>query len=213
MNVELLTVIEVGCGNQGIKPPDHHGWWNYPNEWDTYQTECLRRAGFEHRLTPYASGSPFYRPPDLGADDLLKIVANHLVGFRKGEWALDEIRPLFGGYVLRVDGHDELFPQCCGDLSDISFWTRVAQGEYAVGWEGHPCIEVRQRGGFIDLICKDNDDPFTPDTKELVTIEAPSLALSVANARRELEQLEGRLATATTSLGLAEMAKRLIWGI
>ena len=48
---------------------------------------------------------------------------------RAGKYEREQASALFGGYVLRIDGHDKYFPQCCGDLSDIHYWEKLTNGK------------------------------------------------------------------------------------
>ncbi len=46
--------------------------------------------------------------------------------------------PYSAGYVLKVNGKDVYFPQCCGDLSDIRYWEQLVTGDSPIQGNGHP---------------------------------------------------------------------------
>jgi len=72
-------------------------------------------------LKPYLPGAPFFEISSITNENLKKVLSDHTEGFRKGEYERSDVTSLFGGYVLKVDGEDKYFPQCCGELSDIAY--------------------------------------------------------------------------------------------
>jgi hypothetical protein len=209
--VELIPVMEIGCGNQGIEPPINHPPWQFPGEWNRFYEENFRKAGFGDPMPPLAGGLPFFRVTDIPAGNLRKLVGDHLQHYLTGEWTWEETCPFFGGYVLRIDGKDKLFPQCCGDLSDIGYWKRIANGT-EVPWEGHPQPTVVFGEGTIRFICKDEWEAFYPDTEEVIEVDAKELRSAVSNAVLELCQFEATLRSINQEMRIVGIEKLLIYG-
>jgi hypothetical protein len=52
MTVELIPVIEIGYMNQDVPKPDKYPYWEYPELWDKYNSDCCKKAGFKGDLRP-----------------------------------------------------------------------------------------------------------------------------------------------------------------
>jgi hypothetical protein len=113
--------------------------------------------------------------------------------------------------VLRIDGKDKLFPQCCGDLSDIGYWQGIADG-METPWGGHPQPTVEFGKDTIRFICKDDWEAFYPDTEEVIEVEAKELAAAVGNATLELYQFETTLRRISREMKIAGIERLLIYG-
>ncbi|WP_433902796.1 hypothetical protein [Sphingobacterium puteale] len=69
---------------------------------------------------------------------------------RAGTYEREQASAFFGGYVLRIDHQDKYFPQCCGDLSDIHYWEKLANGKDGF-YAGHPQPNVKVDTNIITL--------------------------------------------------------------
>lgn len=106
---------------------------------------------------------PFYRLSDIRREEMVEIVKYHLENYIEGGYKSTDICPLFGGFVLNIDGKDMSYPQCCGNLGDIAFWTRISKGEHAV-CQGHPDPWVEFEGSNVILdFTHEEDDSFYPE--------------------------------------------------
>ncbi len=216
MVVELIPVLEIGYNNQGIQAPDKYPYWQNPTLWDAYHAECYAKAGFRDELFPYLSGASFYRLTEISAGNLAKLATDHTAELRAGSWAREATCGLFGGYVLRIDGEDVFFPQCCGDLSDIGYWQRLAVGT-AFSYEGHPApsLSFTRDTVVLDFVGGEFDEPFQPPLPVLrVEINQISLQKAVEQANLALNYFAQRLIELNTAegLGIPAIDKLLIWG-
>lgn len=187
MKVELIPVIEIGYCNQGITFPDKSPYWKYPDEWQCYLDKCYEKAGFTDKFTPYAKGSGFYRASDISDNNLLRIINDHLSFLEEPETSEEQVCALFGGYVLKIDGENKLFPQCCADLSDIAYWKALNNRETPVFDNGHPCPTVFFRDENIIFQCNDEFEPFTPETDEEIVVSSEAFKISYREAITELD--------------------------
>ncbi|WP_438711170.1 hypothetical protein ACSTS3_21740 [Aquimarina muelleri] len=190
MKTELIPVIEIGYHNQGIKSPENYPYWEFPDEWQNYADKSYVKAGFKDKLIPYKKGSGFYRAKDITKNNLAKIVNDHFEGIIKEEWNEDETCALFGGYVLRINGEDKLFPQCCGDLSDIVYWETIAKYKQWKFYNGHPTPEVEFNKNNVIFNCKNDNEDFIPKTDEKIEVPILELEKAYDNARIELKEFE-----------------------
>ena len=140
--MKLIPVIEIGYVNQGVETPDHGPYWEYPNEWDNFNNESYKKAGFKDSLKPFDPGGSLYEIELISDDNLKKIVVDHTEELRKGEYDREQASPLFGGYVLEINGERLFYPQCCGDLGYIQFWRNISNGKESF-YEGHPAPIVK----------------------------------------------------------------------
>ncbi|GAA4380573.1 hypothetical protein [Hymenobacter koreensis] len=141
-------------------------------------------------LVPFAPGLPFYRAATMELNHLKKVVADHLQGYIKGEYGADGIGSLWGGYVLRIDNTNVLFPQCCGELSDIIFWKHVALKNQNAYYNGHPGPVASFSEHEVILHCTDSYESFVPDTAAVTRVPKTALAAAYTQAVQELEVLE-----------------------
>lgn len=194
--VELIPVLEIyGNPSAGAAPT------LYPKE--QYAAHSLALAGFPEPLQPFAPGLPFYRAADLGAGNLQTLLTDHLAGYCSGKWALTETCTLFGGYVLRLEGQNALFPQCCGELSDIIYWKRLAQGQHAPN-QGHPAPAVSFTPDAVILRCdtRDGDETFVPATAPEIRVSRTALAAAYQRVLPELAVFARNLEQTRQALNL-----------
>lgn len=215
MVVELVPVIEIGYNNQGIKEPDKYPYWEYSKIWDKYNENSYVLAGFKNQLITCFPGSSFYKLADITDTNLSKLVIDYTEEMRNGKYGREQACSFFGGYVLRINGKDEYYPQCCGQLSDIIYWERLADGKYSY-YEGHPApkIEFEDNTVILNLSVDEFDEPFQPTpnrTRLKVDISALKSAVEIANT--ELNCFGRRLVkiNQNADLGIIDIDKLLIW--
>lgn len=216
MILELIPVIEVGYNNENVKTPHQYPYWEYPEIWDNYHKECYQYAGFKDMFVPYSKGSSFYKLSDITDSNLAKLTFDHTKPMRDGMYKRPEgTCALPGGFVLRINGYDNFFPQCCGDLSDINFWERIANGKHSY-CEGHPTPQIKfeEDNIIFDFSFRDIDETFQPPPKETILVIHKSLIKeAVAKAKKELLLLEQRLNLINKNEGLniTNIGELLIW--
>lgn len=147
---------------------------------------------------------------------MTKIVIDHTQELRDGKYGREQASALFGGYVLRVDGQDKYFPQCCGDLADIQYWENLASGKEKAFYAGHPEPEVKIQGDKItfDFTVGEFDEHFDPPPSEnIVRFEIPSLKKAIETVKTELITFEQPLEKINQSekLDIDNIGGLLIW--
>lgn len=193
MNIELIPVIEIGYHNQGVESPTNYPYWDYPNEWQAYCDTSYLKAGFKDKFIPYLEGSGLYRPKYLTDNNLIKIVEDHMSLFESGEIGEDRISPLFGGYVLKIEGKDLLFPQCCSDLGDWVYWNSIVEKQDSINFSGHPSPVLEFNADRVIFNCKDEYESFVPITDGQISVDLNSLKIAYNNMMSELEEFAIRV--------------------
>ena len=208
MTLELIPVIEIGYNNQGIAVPNAYPYWDNPEIWDKYNEESYQKAGFLDKLIPYLKGSSFYRLSDISDDNLKKLTIEHTQELKEQSCSF------FGGYVLKINGQDKLFPQCCGLLADIKFWDKVSSGQESY-YEGHPAPRINFKASkiILDLAVEENDESFEPYTDKKIILEKEELKKAVQIAKEQLKIFALRLEKINLEekLGIIGIADVLIW--
>ena len=152
---------------------------------------------------------------EVSTETLPALVAQHLRLLREHGEPIESTCPLFGGLVLEVGGRRVLYPQCCGDLSDISTWMEVLNHDFQSGFvalSGHPCPEVIRRGAQIEIICQDDDEAFYPLVENPITMSFSDFQLALERANQELFALSQRIAVCSTLEDSAELSDLLVFG-
>jgi hypothetical protein len=216
MLVELITVLEVGALPASVQRPTEYDYWNYTEKWDKYHQACYVKAGFKDILKPYLAGSIFFKLSNISNDNLVKIIEKHTYELRTGVYDVEQASALFGGYVLKIDGKDKYFPQCCGDLADIRYWESLANGEKSY-CEGHPgpAIDFKNEFVIFDFIVGKYDEWFTPPPPEnILKVDRKMLKKAVEDVKIELELFAQRLKKINIdeNFGIVDVDKLLIWG-
>ena len=214
MEIELIPVIEIVYNNQKRNLPTFP-YWEHSEIWDSFNQENLLEAGFTDKLTPFLSGSSFYRLADISNKNLSKLTIDQTTDLQNGKYTREEAISIYGGYVLRIDGQDIFFPQCCGELSDITYWTKLSIGQDSF-CEGHPRPEVKFKKGIItlDFTVDKYDEPFQPPVLETtLKIERKSLGKAIEKVKLELEIFGQRLLKINIDeeLNIPDIDKMLIW--
>jgi hypothetical protein len=187
MTVELIPVLEITM--QDIGSPD--------------------------RL--YLRELSFYKISGLSDDELAKLTKEHTEDFRIGKYTREDVSAFFGGYILRINQEDKFFPQCCGDLSDISFWEKVANGKENAYYEGHPSPKVKIKKDLIifDLSVSEFEEPFKPEpSTTIVEVDKGTLKNAIEKAKEELNIFSDRLLKINMAehLEIEDIDKLLVWG-
>ncbi|GEO02817.1 hypothetical protein AAE02nite_04810 [Adhaeribacter aerolatus] len=175
--------------------PEKYPYWENSELWDKYHEESYLRAGFKDKLTPYLPGSSLYQLCDVSESNLTKLVKDHTQDFRDGKYDRPQVSALFGGYVLKVNGQEKFFPQCCGGLADIEYWERISKGSQSY-YEGHPApqIEFSQNSLTLDFSVEEFDEPFQPPPPATrLTIDLQALRNAVEKTKAELLEFGKRL--------------------
>lgn len=217
MTIELIPVIELGYNNQDIQFPDKNPYWVFPEEWDKYRSDTYLKAGFKDHFTPYLQGSSFYKLTDITDNNLIKLTKDHTEEMRNGNYAREQASAFLGGYVLRINGQDKYFPQCCGDLSDIQYWDKLLTEEKISFYQGHPEPQVTITTDTIifDFTVGEFDEHFAPppidNRLEFSKIEL-NKALQIV--KTELKIFAGRIIKINIDehLNIRDIDKLLIWG-
>ncbi|RYU82856.1 hypothetical protein [Hymenobacter persicinus] len=213
MTVELIPVIEVGYHNQSLPAPTNFPTWKYPAEWDEYTALSHAKAGFPAPLVPFVPGLGFYRAIDIELGNLAKLTVDHLQGYFDGTWALEDTCAFFGGYVLRLDGQNVLFPQCCGQLNDIIYWKHIAKYGRAAYYQGHPAPSVTFTPDEVVFDCREKDEGFQPETLPEIRVSRPALFEAYDKAVQELSVFAHRLQQVQQNqqLAVGDIANLLIY--
>ncbi|MGI4864292.1 MAG: hypothetical protein ACRYFZ_10250 [Janthinobacterium lividum] len=213
--MELIPVIEIGYNNQGLTVPDKYPYWDNPEVWDAYHEESYQKAGFKDKFIPYLKGSSLYKFSDITDSNLAKLVIDQTQEMRDGKLERQQVSAFFGGYVLRVDEQDKYFPQCCGTLSDIVYWDKLAN-EQISSYEGHPSPQIKFEGRNIifDFSTDEFDEHFQPTPVEnIFSIDRFELKKAVEKVKAELLIFEKRLKKINEKdrLGIDNIGAILIW--
>ena len=216
MTIELIPVIEIGYNNQGVTAPDKYPYWDNFVIWDKYHQECYQKAGFKDKLIPYLKGSSFYKLSDITDSNLTKIILDLTQEMRDGKYKRPQDTCAFsGGYVLRIDGLDKYFPQCCGELSDIIYWDKLSN-EQSSYYEGHPAPQIKFEDNNIvfDFSVDKFDEPFQPTPTEItLSIDRLELKKAIEKTTTELKIFEQRLEKINKDekLNIDDIGGLLIW--
>ena len=124
---------------------------------------------------------------------MTKLIIDHTQEMREGKYDREQASTFLGGYVLRIKKQDKYFPQCCGELADIHYWEKLAEGKESGFYAGHPEPKVKIQDNKItfDFTVGESDEYFVPTPKEnIIQIETASLKSAIEKAKMELEIFE-----------------------
>ncbi len=213
--MKLIPVIEIGYANQGVETLEHRPYWEYPKEWDEFNNESYKKAGFKGSFKPFDPGASLYEIGLISDDNLKKIVVDHTEELRKGEYDREQASPLFGGYVLEINGERLFYPQCCGDLGDIQFWRNISNGKESF-YEGHPApiVKFENEEILFDLSVQEFDEEFTPiPERRVFRFNKEELKKAIKEAELTLEKFANRIQAINESenLNLERIEDLLVW--
>ena len=216
MKVDLIPILDITYNNPNPAKPDKYPYWEYSVMWDKYHQESLSKAGFPDPLIPYLTGSSFYRLTDITTDNLIKLTKDHTKDLRAGKYDRKQASAFFGGYVLRIDGQDKFFPQCCGELSDIIYWEKLAKGNENAYCEGHPQPTVKIKNDLItfDFSVEENEEQFQPiPPSTILLVDRKALRQAVDQVKQELADFSESLRriNETELLNIIDIDKLLVW--
>jgi hypothetical protein len=159
----------------------------------------------------------FVNVRDIAADQLPVLLAAHFAPLIENNKPIQETCPLFGGIVLEVDSKRVLYPQCCGDLSDVASWLGVLEPGFDRGFitpASHPAPEAFREGANVRLVCLDcdGDGPFQPPVDGDIVVPAGALESALAETKNDLVELERRLTACVSIAGDADLAHALVFG-
>lgn len=208
--VNLIPIIEIWANSENIQFPEQGPYWKYPDEFEKAEQQCLMMSGYEP-MKAYLKGSNFYRLDTISDVNLLLQIKERIVGY-----TCEEIYPFDGGYVLNVENKDMLYPQCCGDLSDIEYWKELSNGERKLFWQGHPqpSITIKDQKITFDL-SPDNYEDFAPTPSErYFEVQILDLQEAVEQVIKEMQIFADRIdkLAAQNSLGINNLSDLLVWG-
>lgn len=144
--------------------------------------KSYKKAGFKSSLKPYLAGSSFYILSKITDSNLTKLVIDHTQKMRTGKYGREQTSTLFGGYVLRIDQQNKYFPQCCGNLLDVHYWEKLANGKDDFFYAGHPQPQVKIDANRItlDFAVEEFGEHFVPTPKDvLVSFDISSLKSAI----------------------------------
>ncbi|WP_447749224.1 hypothetical protein [Pseudomonas nicosulfuronedens] len=216
MQVQLIPVIELFYLVDSVPVPPKGPYWEQVASWREYHERNLRANGFSTRLRPYLPGSAFHRIADLSDTDIARLIRLHCAEGLKGSGDWRQVRPLPGGYVLRVGSLDVLFPQCCSDLGDLKSWRRIAEGKCAYLYSGHPSPDIDQRNQSATFDFNGPSETFVPPPPlHSVTVPLVELTGAVRAAERELRIFAARmdLVNIEQSLNVPDIEVLLLRGV
>ncbi len=215
--IELVPVIELCYSNQGVQTPLKGPFWENSKEWDDFYTTCYIMAGFTDPFPIYLPGSSFCRLEDITDNNLVKLVKDHTEKMRNGEYEREQACPFFGGYVLRINGDDKYFPQCCGDLSDIQYWQKLLVGGKTFLYSGHPGpgVTVTADEVILDFSPDEFEEDFIPHVNdEKLELDKIDLHNAVDAVKVQLRFFAERLIAININeqLGIRDIDDLLVWG-
>lgn len=152
---------------------------------------------------------------DVPTPALPALIEAHLQPLASANRPIEETCPFFGGLVLAVDEEYVLYPQCCGDLSDVEGWMRTLAPDFHSGplaKEGHPCPEAVRTGDRIELRCSDEDEPFDPPVQSPLAVSVPELRRALDEAMQELVAFRSRIRLCEPFAGTPVLADLLVFG-
>lgn len=217
--VELIPVIEISIYNEETELPETGPYWEYQQEWGNYNNVCNQIAGFSEALKAYLLGSSLYELHAISKQDLLPLLKVEMEKQDDEEKAPEELtRSFYGGYILKVNGQDILFPQCCSDLTDITEWEDLIDDqENTYFYCGHPSPRITQIDDDIlfDFVNSEIKESFCPPVPlDEVRISRSALKTAVEIAKNELKDFSDRLEKVNTehNLGIKNIAEILVYG-
>ncbi|NDV58418.1 hypothetical protein [Bacteroides sp. 519] len=208
--IELVPVIEIWGDSSFFISPENGPYWEYAEDYEKAHTACLIASGYES-MQSYSIGSNFYELSAISDANLLWEVKNRTEGSQ-----IDEICSFDGGCVLKIDGKDMLFPQCCGSLSDIQHWQELTKGQYEWFWQGHPqpTIKIEDDKIIMELL-SDGYEKFVPPPSETrLIIDINDLKDALKETMEKTKIFADRIdKLAKDFLDIDKPSDILVWGL
>ncbi|MFY0675615.1 MAG: hypothetical protein JXQ87_19655 [Bacteroidia bacterium] len=207
METQLIPVIEITYYNE-TEPPLYGPYWEYEDDWEEYSKKRLRRAGFKDDFESFKKGSSFFEPEKISPNNLIKLIQDWFANYDGAN--TDDITPFYGGYVLNVKNDNVFFPQCCGDLSDIIYWRKLAYEGQVSFHHGHPEPMARFENTTIHFEFNESIEEFAPPTFDKLSIPKDDLKKAYDNACKSLENFEQNILTIFNELKIDIDQKKMI---
>lgn len=214
MLIKLIPVIEITNYDQEIDSPEKGPSLEYPDEWDNYNQKCNFHAGLLEPLIPYKKGLFFYQFSAISDNNLKTLILKETLELRTNEIERENVLPFYGGCILRVDGEDILFPQCCSDLSCFESFESLFFSNNINFYQGHPSPIITNENEYFsfDFVTDESFFPHVVLNKLLIRIE--DLKVAVQEAKLEFKVFAERVKriAKNENLGIDSIDTLLIWG-
>lgn len=218
MNVELIPVIEITNYGQDLSTPEKGPYWEHADAWEEYKQLSNQQAGFPDKLNSFFKGSSFYTLDGITDSNLHKLIVDEITEARNSGDDLELVCVFSGGYVLRIDGQNRLYPQCCSNLSNIQSWKDLVNGKEKTFYQGHPAPLITISDKIIRFnlaVGEKYYEQFVPPPEQmLIEVEITLLKHAVEQARIALQVFANRVLkiNADANLHIPDLEKRLIFG-
>ncbi len=116
---------------------------------------------------------------------------------------------------MRIEGEDQYFPQCCGNLGDIEDWINLFEDQDPYFYMGHPSPQIKKIGNKIifDFLNSEIQDSYVPPMLEdQLEVDENELKIAIGDAKKELDTFANKLIriNSTKNLNIPEIDKILI---
>lgn len=188
----LVPVVEIEP-REHVRPSPTLSGAEDPEGWRTWWQDCLMARGFP-RLEPVERSSWLVELSALDDHSLLLVFDDQNEEWRSTPVDASEVTPFVGGLALRIGAEWKVLPQCCGDLSNHTDWSRASvqpETEQHMLWLGHPWRHARRIGDALELSPPTEANEY--DGAAELVISCAALGPAIAEAQRQLEALALRL--------------------
>ena len=199
MIIELIPVIEITYFNE-VPSPGKGPYWENEDEWENYAEVRLKKAGFKDRFETYKKGSSFYEPSKISLSNLKKIIIDWFEAYDGSN--IDDILPLYGGYVLKIVNEEVYFPQCCGDLGDIVYWEKMIEEKKNCNYNGHPAPLLTFSDSEIAFTFNESDEEFSPPVPRSLRLKIDQLEKALEGAKIRLKEFEKNIEEVENEIGI-----------
>jgi hypothetical protein len=159
----LTPVIVLGHYHHvNIAKPNFQERSIWSPAWQAYRQECMRLSGMPEPIPPTVPATDFYTLNCFSGDRLEWLIHEHVDEYINEP---QHISSFFGGYLLSDATGVLLYPQCCGELSDVMWWKHLCYSQKLVYYNGHPGPDVRFDNGLVHFVCEEEYEPFDPLSK------------------------------------------------
>lgn len=204
MNLELIPVIELHYYNEKIESPEGNSF-EFPNEWDKYNDNSFIAAGFKDKFLPYEPGSWLFKLNEITESNLTKIIEYYFEEFESDEPITDDhLQPLDGGYILKANNRNLIYPQCCGNLGDIESWEGITNPKSSYFWNGHPTPIIIQKNSNVVF-------DLTEMNKKEISIDRGKLKTALIETNKQLSDFAKRINGLEKNYGIKDLGNKLIF--
>ncbi|WP_435525879.1 hypothetical protein [Chryseobacterium indoltheticum] len=219
MIIELIPVIEITNYDNDIPLPSNGPYWEYSDDWENYRIQTNLEAGYSKDLRSYSKGSSLYQINDISDADLLKLIQKEIDAQQSDDnlGIEDLVSPFYGGYILKIDGTNKYFPQCCSDLGDIEEWNDLLDEEENNFYMGHPSPRIKKDQNTItfDFLNSEIQENYSPPILvDYLIVDKEKLATAIQEAKKELDIFAKKLIKINESenLNIPNIEKILVYG-